>query len=97
VAFLLAFAVQYGLYHRLLRDALHTRDLLQVRPALTRWIKVAIVWQVLVLVACGVYLVAFGPGHRQSAAWISPAVGAVFGTAIPLQLVVMAILRSMRA
>ena len=97
MAFLLTFAVQYGLYHRLLRGALLTRDVVQVRPALTRWIRVAIVWQVLVLVACGVYLVALGPGHRHSFAWISPAVGAVFGTAIPLQLVVMAILRSMRA
>lgn len=68
-----------------------------MRPALKRWVKVAIVWQVLVLGACGLYLVALGPAHGRGAAWITPAVGAVFGTAIPLQFVVMAILRSVRA
>jgi hypothetical protein len=60
-------------------------------------VKVAIVWQVIVLGACGLYLVALGPAHGRNVAWISPAVGAVFGTAIPLQFVVMAILRSVRA
>jgi hypothetical protein len=93
----LTFSVQYGLYHVLLRDAVRSHEPSQVRPALIRWIKVAIVWQVLVLGACGAYLVVVGPVHGRSVAWISPAVGAVFGTAIPLQLVVMAILRSMRA
>jgi hypothetical protein len=52
---------------------------------------------VLVLGACGLYLVALGPAHGRSAAWISPAVGAVFGTAIPLQFLVMAILRAARS
>jgi hypothetical protein len=91
-----AFAIQYGLYHRLLREALRTRDFERVRPALGRWIKVAIVWQVLVLGGCGLYLVALGSRHGHSVAWISPAVGAAFGTALPLQFVVMAILRSVR-
>jgi hypothetical protein len=50
-----------------------------------------------VLVACGLYLVALGPAHGRNFAWISPAVGAVFGTAIPLQFVVVAILRAARA
>jgi VanZ family protein len=80
-----------------LRNSLRTRDVEQVKTALKRWVKVAIVWQVLVLGACGAYLVAFSPGNRASITWIAPAVGALFGTAIPLQFVVMAILRSMRA
>jgi hypothetical protein len=92
----LAFAVQYGLFHQLLRSALRTRDPVQVSDALKRWIKVAVVWQVLVLAACAFYLVVFRSGHGAGAAWITPAVGAVFGTAIPLQFVVMAILRSVR-
>ena len=54
-------------------------------------------WQVLVLGACGFYLVAVGPAPGRGAAWITPAVGAVIGTAIPLQFIVMAILRSVRA
>jgi hypothetical protein len=88
--------VEYGLYHRLLRDALLTRDPLQVRPALKRWIKVTVVWQVLVLGACGLYLVSLGSSGGRSFASISPAIGAIFGTALPLQFVVMAILRSLR-
>jgi hypothetical protein len=51
----------------------------------------------MVLGACGLYLAVLGPAHGRNVAWISPAVGAVFGTATPLQFVVMAILRSVRA
>ena len=61
-----------------------------------RWIKVSIVWQALVLIACGIYLAALGPTRGHNFAWISPAVGAAFGTALPLQFVVMAIMRSVR-
>lgn len=67
-----------------------------LRAALKRWIRVAIVWQVVVLGGCAVYLASFGSRHSPGIAWISPAVGAVFGTAVPLQFVVMAILRSAR-
>ena len=59
--------------------------------------KVAIVWQGLVLAGCAVYLFVFGSGHGSGIAWISPAVGAIFGTALPLQLVVVAALRSARS
>lgn len=97
VAFLSAFVLQYGLYHRLLREPLRTRDLEHVRPAIMRWMKIAIVSQVLVLVACGLYLAALTSRHGHSAVWIAPAVGAAFGTALPLQFVVMAILRSARS
>ena len=92
----MAFAVQYGLYHRLLREPLQAPDLEEVRQGLKRWIKVAIVWQALVLAACVLYLAAYSSRHGQGVAWISPAVGATFGTALPLQFVVMAILRSVR-
>jgi hypothetical protein len=91
-----AFAVQYGLYHRLLRQALQAPGVEEVRRGLKRWVKVAIAWQALVLAACVLYLAGFGPRHGHGVAWISPAVGAAFGTALPLQFVVMAILRSVR-
>jgi len=81
----------------LLREPLRTRELEQVRPAIMRWMKIAIVSQVLVLGACGLYLAALGSRHGHSAVWIAPAVGAAFGTALPLQFVVMAILRSARS
>ncbi|HVD46390.1 MAG TPA: hypothetical protein VNG70_03815 [Candidatus Limnocylindria bacterium] len=79
-----------------MRGQLLTRDPAQVRAALKRWIKVIVVWQVLVLGACGLYLVALGSSGGHSFASISPAIGAIFGTALPLQFVVMAILRSLR-
>jgi hypothetical protein len=91
-----AFAAQYGLYHRLLRTPLRSAELEQVRPAVKRWIKTTIVWQVLVLGGCAVYLVVLSSRHGHGVAWISPAVGAAFGTALPLQFVVMALLRSTR-
>ena len=96
VAFLAGFAVQYGLYHRLLHAALRSRDAAVMRPAMKRWIRIAIVWQVLVLGACVLYLAVLTSRHGQGIAWISPAVGAVFGTALPLQFVAVAIMRSAR-
>jgi hypothetical protein len=90
------FAVQYGLYHRFLHAALRSHEIEQVRPALKRWITFATVWQVAVLGGCGLYMVVLGTRHGQGVGWIAPAVGAVFGTALPLQFVVVAILRSAR-
>jgi hypothetical protein len=94
--FLVAFAIQYGLYHRLLREPLRTRDPELMRPAFMRWIKVAIPWQGLVLVGCAIYLLVFGSRHPPAIPWVSPAIGAAFGTALPLQLVAMAALRAAR-
>ncbi len=93
---MLAFAVQYGLYHRLLRKALRSNEPGLVMSALKRWLKIAIAWQLLVLGGCALYLVVLNSGHARGVAWISPAIGAAFGTALPLQLVVMAIMRSAR-
>jgi len=59
-----------------------------------RWIKFAIVWQVVVLSACTVYMAVVSSRHGAGVAWISPAVGGVFGTALPLQFVVISIARS---
>ena len=67
-----------------------------MRPAMKRWIWTAIVWQVLVIGGCIVYLALMSSRHGQGIAWISPAVGVVFGTALPLQLIAVAILRAAR-
>jgi len=81
----------------LLQGALRSNELEHVRPALKRWLRIAIIWQVMVLAGCGIYLAAVTSRHGPGIAWISPAVGAVFGTALPLQFVVVAILRSARS
>jgi len=94
--FLLAAAIQYGLYHRLLREPLRSPNLEEQGAALWRWIKIALVWQGLVIVGSVAYMIALASHHPSGFAWVSPAVGATFGTALPLQVVVMATLRSAR-
>jgi hypothetical protein len=95
-AFLLAAGAEYALYHRLLRDPLRTRDAAMIRPALKRWSIVMVVWQVSVIAASILYVVVLGARHGQSSAWIAPAVGAVFGLALPLQFILMPIVRAFR-
>jgi hypothetical protein len=51
---------------------------------------------VLVIGACIVYFVAIGSTHGKSPTWIVPPVGAAFGIAVPLQFIVMAIVRAVR-
>jgi hypothetical protein len=91
-----AAAVEYGLYQRFLQAPLRTRDLAQMRLAVTRWVKFTVVWQLVVLGGIVLYLAAFAPGHGHGVAWVAPPVGATLGTALPLQFVVMAIVRSSR-
>lgn len=95
--FVLALGVQLGLYVRLLHRQLRTGDLEQARPAVTRWIKTAIVYQAVVLLASGAYVVVVSAsGHPHGLAWVAPALGAVIGTALPLQVAVATILRAAR-
>ncbi|HEY2598648.1 MAG TPA: hypothetical protein VGJ79_09225 [Candidatus Dormibacteraeota bacterium] len=94
--FLAAGAIQYGLYHRFLREPLRSRDVEKARPAFMRWITIAIAWQVLVLGGSALYMVVVGSRHEPGIAWVMPAAGATFGSALPLQLVAMAALRLAR-
>lgn len=80
----------------MLRERLGTRDMGQIRPAINRWLIVTIGWQVLVIGACVVYVVVQGANHSKSPLWIVPPMGAAFGIAMPLQLIVMAIVRAAR-
>lgn len=88
--------MQYGLYERLLRRALLTGDIARMRPAVGTWLKAAALWQVAVILASATYVLVVASQHRGGFAWIAPAVGAVFGTALPLQVAVIAIMRAGR-
>jgi hypothetical protein len=66
------------------------------REALRRWVLFTIGWQVVVLAFVGVYVGLTISAHPQGAFWAAPAVGAVIGTALPLQVVVAGLLRSLR-
>ncbi|HEX9099316.1 MAG TPA: hypothetical protein VF956_07515 [Candidatus Dormibacteraeota bacterium] len=96
VAFLLTLGIQYGLYHRLLQRPLLTHDDAQMRPAVGRWLKAVLMLQVVVVAASVGYVGVLGSQHPRGIAWIAPAIAAVFGTAIPLQVAVVAILRAGR-
>ena len=73
-------AVQYGGWVRL-------------RSRLRSWVIFAISWQVFVLVLVGAYIVVLSRSPQSTEAWVAPAVGLVVGTALPLQAVVVALLR----
>jgi hypothetical protein len=86
--------IQIGLYISMLQGALKSRDMDKARPAVMTWFKTVLVWQVLVVVGAGVYVAVVGSHHLRGFAWVTPAVAAVFGTAIPLQVVVVSVLRA---
>ncbi len=49
---------------------------------------------VLIAVLAGIYVLALLSRHPSGWAWVAPAVGAVVGSAVPLQIVVGRIMRS---
>jgi len=91
-----AAAAQIGLYASMLRRALRLSDLELARPAIGRWVKTVLVFQTLVLLATGLYVLVMASKHLHGIAWTAPAIGAVIGTALPLQVAVMSILRAAR-
>ena len=88
--------MQFALYSSMLRRALQGGDLESARPAITRWVKTALVYQTAVLVASGAYVVITASSHPHGLAWVAPAIGAVVGTALPLQIAVVTIMRAAR-
>ena len=89
-------AVQLGLYASMLRGALNSPDIDSARPALIRWIKAAIAWQAVVSISAVAYVVVMTSNHATGRTWVAPAAGGFLGTALPLQIVVVAVLRAAR-
>jgi len=63
---------------------------------MVRWIKVDLVLQTAILAGAGVYIAVQTSNHVRGAGLVAPPVGAVVGSALPLQLVVAAMLRAVR-
>jgi hypothetical protein len=80
----------------LLRAPLQTLDTARIRPAISRWLKVVLAWQVVVVALAAGYTALVGSAHPVGFAWVAPAIAAIFGTALPLQVAVVAILRASR-
>lgn len=94
--FILASAVQLGLYLGLLRTALGSGDIGRARPAFVRWIVTDLVWQGVVLLGAGGYMITTSGSDPSGVAWIAPPIAALAGTALPLQLVAASALRAVR-
>jgi hypothetical protein len=80
----------------MLQRALRLADLELARPAIGRWVKTVLVFQTIVLLATGTYVAVLASRHPHGIAWAAPAIGAVIGAALPLQLAVVSILRAGR-
>lgn len=93
-AFLLCLGIQLGAYQRLLRPALRADEAGQRRRGLRRWVTFLVIFQVLVVAAGVAYALLAARVHQGGLAWVAPPLGAIVGTAIPLQLAVAGISRS---
>ena len=63
---------------------------------MVRWIKVDLVIQAAILGGAGLYIAVQTTNHVRGAGLVGPPVGAVLGSALPLQVVVAAMLRAVK-
>lgn len=77
-----------------LRPALAADDPDARRAGLVRWTGLMLGLEALVAAGAGVYVLAVMERHPGGWAWVAPAVGAVVGSALPLQVFVGRIMRS---
>jgi len=95
-AFVAAALVQVVMYLRVLRIPLQSGDPERFRPALMRWIKIDLPVQGAILAAAGIYIAVQTSHHVRGVGLVGPPVGAVLGSALPLQVVAMAMMRVFR-
>ena len=87
-------AAQYLGYERILAAGLRGPDVDARRRAVKRWALFVVGWQALVVAAAFAYAIAMGRGGARGLAWVAPIVAALMGTALPLQLAVMRLMRA---
>ena len=93
VVFCSGLVLQYLLYSRVLVPGLDQPDAMSKKRTLTRWFSYnAGLWAIVVLGS--IAYVALERGHANGYVWILPAVGAVLGTGLPMQLSVLRIARA---
>ncbi|MBO0688343.1 MAG: hypothetical protein J2P40_02030 [Candidatus Dormibacteraeota bacterium] len=85
--------MQYALYSRVLVPGLDRESVEERKRAMLRWFVLQAIAWVIVLAGAVVY-VNLVRSHVSGLLWILPALGAVVGTGIPLQLAVGRIARS---
>jgi len=94
-AFVICVGVHWALYATM-APRLRQADLELRRAAILRWFQLLAAWEVLVLALAVAYFLAGRTAHPGVGAWVAPAVGAIVGNALPLQLAALAISRAAR-
>ena len=95
-AFVVAALAQLALYLRVLRAPLQSGDPERVRPAIVRWVRYDLPVQTGILGAAAIWFAIQTSHHAHGVALVGPPVAAVLGSALPLQIVAMAMMRALR-
>jgi len=93
--FIACLLLHYLYYAHVLGPRLRSGEAAERRLAMKRWLLFAVVWQAGVLLLVAAYAFPMAMTHPAGAFWIAPPVGAVLGTAVPLQLALSRILRAL--
>ena len=93
--FVLCVAVHWALYATS-SPRVRVADLDRRRQALLRWFALLAVWELAVLALIAVYVALARQANEGFGAWTAPALGALAGNTLPLQLTVIAISRATR-
>ena len=93
----MAVIVQVGMYLRFLRPSLRSQQVEVVRAGMIRWLKLDLPIQAAILALSGIYIAVQTANHVRGIGLAAPPAAAVVGSALPLQLVVAALLRSVRS
>ena len=88
--------IQYMGWVRIGARGLRSADADTSQGALRRWMLFVVLYQAVVLTITIGYVVICVHSHVREGAWPAPAIGAVIGTALPLQMAVMGIARAAR-
>ena len=95
-SFVVAALAQLAMYLQVLRAPLQSGDPELVRPAIMRWVRYDVPVQTVILGAAALWFGIQTSHHARGMALVGPPVGAVLGSALPLQVVAMAMMRALR-
>jgi hypothetical protein len=83
-------------YDRILASGLRSPEVETRGRAVKRWAVFVVAWQALVVAAAFAYAFWMTHGGARGLVWVAPIIAALLGTALPLQLAVMRLMRAVR-
>jgi hypothetical protein len=91
-----AAALQVAVYVWVLRPSLQSGDPARLRPGMVRWLRLDVPIQAAILAGAGIYIAVQTANHVRGVGLMGPPAGAVLGSALPLQVVAMSMMRAIR-